>query len=82
MNKRMLNRLAKAGYFNSANGALYAVTKHALRKKPRENDFEAAVVRKWSRPSEFRISHKAVNSSSEASPSHVKTRSIKDIALI
>lgn len=82
MNKRMLNRLAKAGYFNSANGALYAATKHALRKKPRENDFEAAVVRKRGTPSEFRISHNAVNFSYETSPSNAKTRSQNEIALI
>jgi hypothetical protein len=32
MNKRILKTLAKAGYFNSANGAFYAAAKHALRK--------------------------------------------------
>ncbi|MDZ7362273.1 MAG: hypothetical protein ONB46_16365 [candidate division KSB1 bacterium] len=32
MNKRVLTKLAKAGFFNSANGVFYAATKHAMRK--------------------------------------------------
>jgi hypothetical protein len=78
----MLNRLAKAGYFNSANGAFYAATKRALRKKPNKNALETGLARKQSTPPEFRISHNTVNSSYEASPSNAKTRSQKDIALI
>ncbi len=37
MNKRLLNQLAKTGYFKSANGALYAAAKRALRKPPARN---------------------------------------------
>jgi hypothetical protein len=78
----MLNRLAKAGYFNSANGALYAATRRALRKKPNKNDFEVSVAPSRSTLSQLGVSHKAVNTSLEASPSNVKTRSQKEVALI
>lgn len=40
MNKRLLNTLAKAGYFNSANGALYAAAKHVLRKSLNANHLQ------------------------------------------
>jgi hypothetical protein len=78
----MLKRLAQAGYFNIANGAFYAVTKRALRKKPNKNDFDVAAMASRSAPPETGISRRAVNSSYEVSPSYAKARSPKDIALI
>jgi hypothetical protein len=78
----MLKRLAQAGYFSSANGALYAATKRALRRKPNKNDFAAAMPPKRNAPPQIGISRKAVNSSYEASPSNVKTRSQPEVALI
>jgi hypothetical protein len=41
MNKRLLNQLAKTGFFKSANDALYAAVKRALRKPPSPNDVRA-----------------------------------------
>ncbi|GEM_PF-6037370 len=42
MNKRILTKLAKAGYFNSANGAFYAATKHAMRKSLHVKSYQVA----------------------------------------
>lgn len=82
MTKRTLIKLAKAGYFNSANGTLYAATKYALRKKPTTNDFDVTEELNRDALPRSNLSLKAVHTFHQTSPSNVMTRSQKEIALM
>ncbi|MDZ7344854.1 MAG: hypothetical protein ONA90_10125 [candidate division KSB1 bacterium] len=72
MNKRALNKLAKAGYFNSANGALYAALKRGLRKPLKTNYFQIAAESNKEALTRVSASNSAVSTARSRHPSNNK----------
>ncbi len=81
MKKRLLNRLAQAGYFNNANGALYAATRRALRKPLSRNYANLLHEPDHEAPAKFDASNSAVNTAPKASPRRAEKRDRKKISL-
>ena len=81
MNKRILKKLAKAGYFKKANGALYAAARRALRKPLFQDYLKMIDEPDQELPAKLGIPHKAVNTSQKASPPNAKKRDREEISV-
>lgn len=77
MNKRILKRLAQAGHFKKANGALYAVAKRALRKPLYQDYLQMSDDPEQESLTAFGVSSKAVNMPPKTALPHARKKQQK-----